>query len=173
MSSNNIKLGNDSMRVPKLELSGSNWVLYKDRLLWATDAKGYRGHLDGMVTEPVAPQAQAATETVAEGAGTGGTPDPGQVAYESALAEWRKGEANVKQLIASTIPDSLFMKIHMKPNVCAIWEALAQEFERKSRMVSIDLRCRLQEQRCADRDDVRVDQACTNQQSVMRSYSSN
>ena len=70
LSSNNVKLGDGSVRVPKLELGGSNWVLYKDRLLWAADAKGYRNHLDGTVTEPVAPQAQAATaETAAEGAG--------------------------------------------------------------------------------------------------------
>ncbi|KAI0365545.1 hypothetical protein BV20DRAFT_954126, partial [Pilatotrama ljubarskyi] len=131
MSSNNVKLGDDSVRVPKLELGGSNWVLYKDRLLWAADAKGYRGHLDGTVTEPVAPQAQAAQTATAMAAETA---TPG-----SALAEWRKGEANVKQLIASTIPDSLFMKIRAKPDARAIWVALAQEFERKSRMVSVDL----------------------------------
>ncbi|KAI0665646.1 hypothetical protein C8Q78DRAFT_985958, partial [Trametes maxima] len=131
MSNNYVKLGDDSVRVPKLELGGSNWVLYKDRLLWAADAKGYRDHLDGTATEPVAPQ--ATTDTAAR------TAAPGAVAYEAEMAEWRKGEANVKQLIASTIPDSLFMKIRMKPNARAIWEALAQEFERKSRMVSVDL----------------------------------
>ncbi|KAI0349160.1 hypothetical protein OH77DRAFT_1375768, partial [Trametes cingulata] len=63
---------------------------------------------------------------------------------------------NVKQLIASTIPDSLFMKIRVKPNARAIWAALAQEFERKSRMVSVDLRRRLQDQKYADRDDARL-----------------
>lgn len=206
MSSNNVKLGDDSVRVPKLELGGSNWVLYKDRLLWAADAKGYRNHLDGTGKEPVAPQATAAqtatdtaaetaapgaaagpaaagggagataggtgggaaapaggtaevggTPTVAAGAAARGTPDPAaQAAHEAALAEWRKGEANVKQLIASTIPDSLFMKIRAKPDARAIWMALAQEFERKSRMVSVDLRRRLQEQKYYDRDDARL-----------------
>ncbi|KAI0729275.1 hypothetical protein C8Q72DRAFT_778433 [Fomitopsis betulina] len=163
MSLNNVKLGNDSVRVPKLELRGSNRVLYKDHLLWAADAKGYRGHLNGMVTEPVAPQAQAAMETAAKGASAGGTPDPGQVAYESALADWCRGEVNVKQLITSMIPDSVTMKIRAKPNARAIWEALADEqailcseFECKSCMVSVDLRHRLQEQRCADRNDVCV-----------------
>ncbi|KAI0666360.1 hypothetical protein C8Q78DRAFT_929955, partial [Trametes maxima] len=125
----NIKLGDDSVRVPKLELGGSNWVLYKDRLLWAANTKGYQGHLDRTVMEPVAPQASA----------TQATTDMAEAAHEVKLAEWRKGEANMKQLIASTIPDSLFMKIRTKPNARAIWEALAQEFERKSRMVSVDL----------------------------------
>ncbi|CDO68465.1 hypothetical protein BN946_scf184919.g2 [Trametes cinnabarina] len=202
--SSNIKIGDDAVRVPRLELGGSNWVLYKDRLLWAADAKGYRGHLDGTAREPIAPQATAAQAVTAAGtaapgaaagptmaggdagaaaggtgsgagtagpvggaAGAGGTleaaapaagvtPDPTQVAYEADLAEWRKGEANVKQLIASTIPDSLFMKIRAKPTARVIWEALAQEFECKSRMVSVDLRRRLQEQKCSDKDDVRV-----------------
>ncbi|KAI0674385.1 hypothetical protein C8Q78DRAFT_928522, partial [Trametes maxima] len=134
-----VKLGDDSVRVPKLELGGSNWVLYKDRLLWAADAKGYRDHLDGTATEPGGAVGTRGTLTVTAGAAAGGTPDPAQVAYEAEMAEWRKGEANVKQLIASTIPDSLFMKIRAKPNARAIWEALAQEFERKSRMVSVDL----------------------------------
>ncbi|KAI0651095.1 hypothetical protein C8Q79DRAFT_897407 [Trametes meyenii] len=131
MSNNYVKLGDDSVRVLKLELGGSNWVLYKDRLLWAADAKGYRKHLDGTASEPDAPQ--TTTDTAAR------TATPG-------LAEWRKGEANVKQLIASTIPDSLFMKICVKPNARAIWEALAQEFECKSHMVLVDLQRRLQDQ---------------------------
>ncbi|OSC97354.1 hypothetical protein PYCCODRAFT_1377257, partial [Trametes coccinea BRFM310] len=134
--SSNIKIGDDAVRVPRLELGGSNWVLYKDRLLWAADAKGYRGHLDGTAREPIAPQATAAQAATAAGtaapgaaAGTPGaaatatevTPDQAQVTYEAALSEWRKGEANVKQLIASTIPDSLFMKIRAKPTARAIW----------------------------------------------------
>ena len=166
--SNNVKLGDDSVRVPRLELSGANWVLYKDRLLWAADAKGCRGHLDGTAQEPIAPQAIAAQSTSAAGTtapgaavgsataggaagaaagGTGGgtgtagpvggtvgaggasvaaasvagvTPDLAQVTYEAALAGWRKGEADVKQLIASTIPDSLFMKIRSQPTARAI-----------------------------------------------------
>ncbi|KAI8978275.1 hypothetical protein BD414DRAFT_516911 [Trametes punicea] len=104
MSLTNVKLGDDAIHVPRLQLGGSNWVLYKDHLLWAADAKRILGQLDGTATEP------------------------------------RKGEANVKQLIARTIPDSLFMKIPRKPTVREIWTALEQEFERKSRMVSVGLR---------------------------------
>ncbi|KAI8972911.1 hypothetical protein BD414DRAFT_499823 [Trametes punicea] len=142
--SSNIKIGDDAVHVPRLKLGGSNWVLYKDRLLWAADAKGYRGHLDGLAREPIAPQATAAQAagTAAPGAvagpataggdagatagGTGGgtgtagptggtvgaggtpgavvtatgvTPDQAQVTYEATLSEWRKGQANIKQLI--------------------------------------------------------------------------
>ena len=53
-----IKLGDDHVRVPKLDVGGANWVLYKEWLTWAADAKGLTGHLDGtsvmLVTPPMA-----------------------------------------------------------------------------------------------------------------------
>ncbi|TFK77918.1 hypothetical protein K466DRAFT_507961, partial [Polyporus arcularius HHB13444] len=173
-----VKVGSDdSVRVPKLEVGGGNWVLYKARLVWAADAKGVAGHLDGTSKEPAAPSGSAGTGSSAATSATtsasttrprsastggttaaavGGTPDPAaQAKYETSLAEWRKGEANVKQLIASTIPDSLFIKIRDLPTAHQIWTAIAKEFERKSRMVSVDLRRQLQDTRCDEKDDVR------------------
>ncbi|TBU21882.1 hypothetical protein BD309DRAFT_819537, partial [Dichomitus squalens] len=125
-----VKLGDDYVRVPKLDVGGSNWVLYKERLTWAADAKGLVGHLDGTSAEPVAPPSSAGTNTTAPVGGT---------ATGLELAGWKKGEAIVKQLIASTIPDSLFMKVRAKGTAHAIWQALAAEFEKRSRMVSLDL----------------------------------
>lgn len=167
--SSSVKLGDDFVRVPRLEAAGANWVLYKDRMLWAADAKGIRGHLDGSTTEPVRPASTAAqATTAATQAGTGtaaattqttttvAAPDPAQIKYEEDLVQWRKNEAIVKQLIAATISDSLFLKVRSKPTAHGIWEALANTFEKKSRMVSLDLRRRLQEERCGNKDDVRT-----------------
>ncbi|EJF59986.1 hypothetical protein DICSQDRAFT_63888, partial [Dichomitus squalens LYAD-421 SS1] len=130
-----IKLTDDVIRVPKLDVSGTNWVLYKERLTWAADAKGLAGHLDGAVQEPNAPPSPATLASVTQTAPATGattaaagatitpamTPDPAQVAYEAELATWKKGEAIVKQLIASTIPDSLFMKVRSKGTARDIW----------------------------------------------------
>ena len=173
-----VKLGDDYVRVPKLDVGGANWVLYKERLVWAADAKGLAGHLDGTSVEPVAPPvtaginvtapsggqvAGAAAAPAAAGGGadatagaTGGgavaaapivvipgpgtVPDPAQTVYQTELATWKKGEAVVKQLIMSTIPDSLFMKVRAKGTAHAIWLVLASEFEKCSRMISLDLR---------------------------------
>ena len=88
--------------------------------------------------------------------GPGTVLDPAQEAYLTELATWKKGEAVVKQLIASTIPDSLFMKVCAKGTAHAIRLALAAEFECRSRMISLDLRRRLQEQRCGEKADVRA-----------------
>ena len=55
------------------------------------------------------------------------------------MKEWRQGEAVVKQQIAGTIPDSLFMKIQGKGTAQEIWDGLRHDFQKKSRMVSVDL----------------------------------
>ena len=150
-----VKLGNeDAIRVPKL--SSTNWVIYKTRMAWAADAKGYAGHLDGTAVAPTPPPASAGTTTTGTTAAAGTlTPTAARVAYETELAAWRKGEATIKQLIASTISDSQFMKIFTKPTVCEIWNELKKEHESKSLMVSVDLRRRLHELRCGERDDAR------------------
>ena len=53
MSSRLAKLGDDLMKVPKLEAGGVNWVVYKDRFLWSVDACGLLEHVDGSEREPV------------------------------------------------------------------------------------------------------------------------
>ncbi len=136
------KLGDDFLRVPKLDISGKNWVIYKDRFKWSVDARGLLKHVDGSETEPVATTVTA--------------PDGTTTTNADEVAEWKKGEAIVKQQIAGTIPDSLFMKYRSKKSAKDLFDALAGEFEKKSRMVSVDLRRRLQEEKCGDKDDVRT-----------------
>jgi hypothetical protein len=40
-----VKLGDGFLRILKLEVTGTNWVIYKDRFLWALDARGLMEHL--------------------------------------------------------------------------------------------------------------------------------
>ncbi|KAG6864577.1 hypothetical protein C0991_008511 [Blastosporella zonata] len=49
------KLGNEFLRIPKLDVAGSNWVIYKDQFLWSVDVQGYLDHLNGTATEPIDP----------------------------------------------------------------------------------------------------------------------
>jgi len=69
---------------------------------------------------------------------------------------WRHGEAVVKQQVAATIPNSLFMKVQGKGTTYEIWQALTKDFQNKSRMISMDLRRRLQQQHCAEKGNVRA-----------------
>ena len=62
----------------------------------------------------------------------------------------------MKQLIGSALPKTLFIKIRNETSASAIWDALANEFENRSHVVAIELRRKLQDQRCAKKGDVRA-----------------
>ncbi|KAJ7277624.1 hypothetical protein C8J57DRAFT_1060504, partial [Mycena rebaudengoi] len=134
------KLGDDFMRIPKLDVSGNNWVIYKDRFLWATDARGLTDHLADDAAAPVDPL--AAHHVHAEGEPLvvlTAAQKKEEIEWKKDLKVWTQGEAIVKQQITGTIPDSLFMKIRNKKTALEIWSALANEFQKKSRMVSVDM----------------------------------
>ena len=144
------KLGEDFMKIPQLDVAGTNWVIYKDRFLWAIDACGHLDHIDGSMNEPVDPTSEREDMeralTAAEIAA--------QLEWKKELKIWKQGEAIVKQQIAATIPDSLFMNIQGKGNALEIWSSLANEFDNKSRSVAMDLWKRLQDEYCSKKADV-------------------
>ena len=70
------------------------------------------------------------------------------------MKKWKQDEAITKQQIASSIPDSLFMKIRAKGTAHEIWQDPENHFQKRSRMVFVDLRRRLQDQRCPEKGDV-------------------
>ena len=159
------KLGDDLMKVPRLEAGGTNWVVYKDRFLWSVDARGLLKHIDGSEREPVCPvKPRMVPRRDSEGKDTRDlvqatyTPDEerGIKDWKAELKEWKRGEAIIKQQIAATIPDSLFMKIRDKGTALEIWEALKGDFQNKSRIVAVDLRRRLQQEQCAKKGDMRT-----------------
>jgi len=141
-----------------------NWVVYRDRFLWSVDAQGLLEHVDGSEREPVCPvKPRMVPRKDSEG---NDTRDLVQALYtqeeersikkwKSELKGWKQGEAVVKQQIATTIPDSLFIKIRDKGTALEIWGAIQGDFQNKSRMVVVDLRRRLQQEKCAKRGNVR------------------
>ena len=143
------KLGDEFLRIPKLDVSGTNWVIFKDRFTWALDARGILDHIDGTGKDPVDPISEEDRKKTL-------TEEQGKLDMEwkKEVKEWKQGEAIAKQQIASSIPDSLFMKVRAKGTAYKIWTELGKHFEKRSRMVSIDLRRRLQELRCAEKGNI-------------------
>ena len=151
MTSFTTKLGDDFLRVPKLSSDGRNWVIYRDRLQLSVQARGLDGHLDGTITRPTDPPTRNQPfESLTE--------DEQKVitTYKSDLREWIQKEAIVSQQIASTIPDSLYLKFKGKDTVKEAWDSLKSDFEKRSRMFMIDLRRRLQDERCEDNGNIRT-----------------
>jgi len=124
------KIGDDILRIPKLDVAGTNWVIYKDRIIWSIDVCGLLEHIDGSESEPVDP--------ITRSEGTVLSAD--ELAVE---AEWKK-------LL------KVFMKVRGQGTAKGIWEALSKDFQNKSLMVSVDLRRRLQEEKCVEKGDVRA-----------------
>jgi hypothetical protein len=117
MSDSNFgKLGDDLMKVPRLEASGANWVVYRDRFLWSVDARGLLEHVDGSKKEPVCPvKPRMVPRKDSEGRETRDLvhapytqeEERSVKEWKAELKAWKRGEAVVKQQIAATIPDSI------------------------------------------------------------------
>jgi hypothetical protein len=150
MALSNSKLGEYFVRLPKCNADGSNYIVYRDRFVFAIEAAGLKDHVDVSKTAPTAPAAPAdpTKPTTAETAA--------RTKYIQDLREWESAEAIVKQGIAGTIPDSLFLKVKGELTAAGMWKKVKDEFEKKSKMMVVDLRRKLQEERCPENGDVRT-----------------
>jgi hypothetical protein len=114
------KLGDEFLCIPKLDVSGSNWVLYKERFFWALDARAILDHVDGTGEIPVDPVKEASRKE----SKLSDEEKELDREWKRELKDWKQGEAVAKQQIASSIPDSLFMKIRAKTTAYEIWKVM-------------------------------------------------
>ena len=140
------KLGDEFLRIPKLEVSGTNWVIFKDRFTWALDARGILDHINGSSKEPghsMVPEPADVTKPLTEEEAKKAEEEHVKldVEWKKEIKEWKQGKAILKQQIASSILDSLFIKVRAKGTAYEIWTEPEKHFEKRSHMVSIDL-CR-------------------------------
>src|SRR6202522_339702 len=137
-------------KIPKLEADGSNWVIFKDRFLFAAAAASLVSHIDGTGVAP----------TLETGFPRCGLLSEAQQAeldkYTSDLAGWETDEAMIRQALASSISDSLILEVTKKKTGMEMWEAVKDQREKKSRMVTVDMRRKLQAEKCLESGDVRA-----------------
>jgi gag-polypeptide of LTR copia-type len=123
------------IRVTKLVADGSNWVTYRDRIMWALNAKGLLEHLTSdMITSDYS---------------TAGTVDG--LTLE---ARWKKDEAMVKQLVAGSVPDMVFSQIKAGLKAKEVWDQLRALYEGRTKLILVDLWKRLQNTHCGADDDI-------------------
>jgi hypothetical protein len=138
MLSSNSKLLEFFTHIPKLEVDGSNWVIFKDRFLFAAAAASLKGHIDGTESAPV-------IITFSQVPGEALKEDQMEILKEQEMrhTKWEVEENIVKQALASVIPDSLFTEVRRKEMAALMWDAVRDQREKKSRMVTIDMRRKL------------------------------
>jgi hypothetical protein len=147
-TSANSKLGEYFVRLPKLTSDGSNYIIYKNKLLFAVQGAGLSKYIDEKEI-PKPPQvADAEKPTDSE--------KKALEVYQTMLSEWEPNEAIIKQGIAATIPDSLFLKVMGEKTAAGMWKRVKEEYERKSQMLQVDLRRKLQDKRCGEGDNVKT-----------------
>jgi hypothetical protein len=121
--------------VPKLAADSSNWVIYRDRMVWAMDSRDLADHL----TNDTMPAAYGAAGTI------------GRVAAPS---RWAASKRTVKHTIAASVPNSVFNKI--KSSTCAkdAWDTLKVLFKGRSQMIVMDLRRKIQSLKCREDENI-------------------
>ena len=108
----------------------------RDRMLWAVESRGLSDHLT------------AATITQ-------DYKDMGKIGTVTPEMRWRLDQAAVKQLIATSIPNSVFNSIKAGTSAKDVWDALKKLYEGHTTLILVDLRRRLQTTHCAEEDSVR------------------
>jgi transposase InsO family protein len=121
--------------ITKLVADGSNWVTYRDRMLWAVNSRDLSEHLTNA----------SITQTYTN-AGTIGNATP--------QMQWTHDQAVVKQLIAASVPDTVFNRIKTGTTAKDVWDALKKLYEGRTMLILIDLGRRLQTTRCGEEDNV-------------------
>ena len=138
-----------SLQVPTLNVDGSNWLYYKARVEWAVGSKGLTGHLSSLVPKP---------EDPAHGKDSSWKPTTAEQKlvseYPEKMKYWSKHNGYVKQVIAASLPESLFLRVQKEETAKSVWDTLTNLFQNRSRVIAIDLRRKLQETRCTEKGDL-------------------
>ena len=125
------------LTVPKLLADGTNWVIYRDRVVWALSANGLDVHLS---------QDTPTDDFFDEGVIGGLEPE----------TRWRKQNGMVKSLIGTSVPDSVFTQIKSATTAREAWEILKRVNEERTRMVTVELVRKFRNKKCGDTDNVRT-----------------
>ena len=143
------KLSNDFLCVPRLPADAKGFVVWKKRLKLSIWAWGPHGHLDGTITRPdtLPPQPAGSNPLTKEQVST-------NKRYTREMNQYLQEQAIVFQQIASTIPNSLYLKIKGRPTVQEAWDALKADFRRRSHMITIELRKQLQDTHCVENGNI-------------------
>ncbi|KAJ7107822.1 hypothetical protein C8R44DRAFT_637168 [Mycena epipterygia] len=154
--SSTAKLGEYFTKLPACKADGTNWVFFRDRFLFALDAAGLSDHFDVTAAAPDAPNIKALKYLYLYPWGT--LPNIVDVAAPTAVEVkandnylacrriWKSEQAIIKQGLASVLPDSLFLKVKGVETAKGMWEKVKDEYEKKSKMVTVDLRRKLQDE---------------------------
>ncbi|KXN85596.1 hypothetical protein AN958_11091, partial [Leucoagaricus sp. SymC.cos] len=117
--------------VPKLDVSGGNWVIFSLHFQMVVQGKGLWGHFDGSVpcpkpTTPITSSAPVPVLTPASAL------PPSLVITKEMVDIWDRDENITCSLLAQRLPDSTLITVSVHQSVKTMWEMIVREFTYKS-----------------------------------------
>jgi hypothetical protein len=124
--------------IPKLTTDGTNWVDYRNQLLWLLELQHIEMHItnDSMLTSYTT---------------------QGKIGGLKPQERWMKEEMAIRQVISTSVPSAAFTQIKGQKTVKVAWAALKKLYEEKMHGLSTDLMRRFQNTKCRENDSI-----CTN-----------
>lgn len=130
-------MGNElKISITKLNADGSNWVMYHNQMLWAISSCVLSKHLT--------------SDTVTQTYTT-----IGNIGNVMLVMQWNNDQAMVKQMIAISVPDTVFNCIKTGATAKDVWEVLKKLYEGHTMIVMIDLGRWLQTIHCSEGESIR------------------
>lgn len=164
MGPGEMSLNNQSLKLlnlPSLKDDYSNWITYKTRIPNAAQSNGLGRHLNGTVKVP-----KDLIETKGQfflpGNSAALTDDEIEAYYES-LDKFNTKQAQLREIIYHTIPNSIFLQIKGETTASAVWLKLCSIIENKTPLARDTLQNKMLNLRTPEEGDVRetMDQLVT------------
>jgi len=142
----------EEIKLPKLDASGKEWAVWKVRLQVVVAGRGLSGYLNGTTPKPIDPAVRKLDGWTAK------TVDEVKAVaeYTKDMTTWIEKDVKVQHIIATTLPNSLFIRLINKKSAFKYFTMLSTLFEQCSIIVGAEMRRQLGELKLKEGGDARV-----------------
>jgi dephospho-CoA kinase len=76
--------------------------------------------------------------------------------FEKKLGKWVSGEATIRKALSKVLPPALYLTVRKELTVKMVWDAVVKHHHQKSQLIIVELRRKLQNERCDEKGDMRT-----------------
>ena len=140
-----------SFTLPKLRTDGSNWILFQDSVELECASHSLKNHIDGTGTEPVNPHPSVPGQAALTAAQQTAVDE-----FEKKLEKWVSGEATIRKGLSEALSPALYLTVRKESTAKKVWDAVVKHHHQKSQLIIVELRRKLQNERCEEKGDMRA-----------------
>jgi hypothetical protein len=134
--------------LPKLKSDGSNRILFQDSIELETSSHNFQSHLNGTGVILVHPHPSVAAPTVDQKKEIDD--------YLVALKKWTAGEATIKKGFMEALPLTLYLVVCKETTMREVWDSVFKHHQQKAQLIIVELRRKLQNEKCEEKGDIRA-----------------